>query len=115
MQRLYPLLQDADYRVTVTLSPSELGWDVICIEPGDTTGRLYGLAMDIGSTTLEMELLDLNSGATLANVQRENRQRAMGDNILDRIVAVKADIRNLERLRSYVVEDISVMISLCCA
>ena len=70
MQRLYPLLQDADYRVTVTLSPSELGWDVICIEPGDTTGRLYGLALDIGSTTLEMELLDLNSGATLANVQR---------------------------------------------
>lgn len=115
MQRLYPLLQDADYRVTVTLSPSELGWDVICIEPGDTTGRLYGLALDIGSTTLEMELLDLNSGATLANVQRENRQRAMGDNILDRIVAVKADIRNLERLRSYVVEDISAMISLCCA
>ena len=48
LRTLYPLVQDAGYDVTVTLSPAQRGREIIRVEPGDTTGTLYGLALDIG-------------------------------------------------------------------
>ena len=114
LQTLYPLVADADYEITVTLSPAQHGWEIVRVEPGDTTARLFGAALDIGSTTLEMALLDLHSGAVLANSQLVNSQRALGENILDRIVAVREDAANLEVLRSCAVADITQLLRLCC-
>ena len=54
MQSLYPLVSAANYDVTITLCPGKNGMDIIRVESGDTTDRLYGLALDIGSTTLEL-------------------------------------------------------------
>lgn len=62
LRSLYPLVPNADYEVTVTLSPAEQGWEIVRVEPGDTRGCLFGLALDVGSTTLEMELLDIVTG-----------------------------------------------------
>lgn len=115
LRTLYPMLPEADYRITVTLSPAQHGWEIVRVEPGDTTDRLFGAALDIGSTTLEMALLDLNSGAVLAEAQQVNSQRTLGENILDRIVAVREDAANLERLQSLVTADITQLIELCCA
>ncbi len=114
LRTLYPLLPDADYEITVTLSPAQQGWEIVRVEAGDTTDRLYGAALDIGSTTLEMALLDLNSGEVLCSAQLENSQRALGENILDRIVAVRENAENLEVLRTSVVADISQLIDICC-
>ena len=114
LRQLHPLVQNADYQVTVTLSPAEQGWEIVRVEPGDTTYRLYGMALDIGSTTLGLELLDLNTGKTCAGAQLENHQRALGENILDRIIAVREDVQNLEVLRRSVVGDVSELIDRCC-
>lgn len=114
LRKLYPLLPKADYEVTVTLSPAQNGWQIVRVEAGDTTGRLFGAALDIGSTTLEMSVVDLNTGAVLANAQEVNSQRALGENILDRIVAVREDIANLEVLRTAVVGDIKKLLEQCC-
>ena len=96
MQQLYPVLHEAGYRVTVTLCPGAGGTDVVRVEPGDTTDWNYGLCLDIGSTTMQMELVDLLSGKTLAEAACTNSQTQFGANILDRILAVKA--RNAERI-----------------
>ena len=114
LRTLYPLLANADYELTLTLSPAQQGWELVRVEAGDTTHRLFGAALDVGSTTLEMALLDLNSGAALCSAQRVNSQRALGENILDRIVAVREDAANLEVLRKCVTEDITHLIETCC-
>ena len=106
LRTLYPLVQDAGYDVTVTLSPAQKGREIIRVEPGDTTGTLYGLALDIGSTTLEMELVDMVSGQVLGNAGCVNSQVSFGLNILDRILAVKEDRENLRKLRSLILGDI---------
>ena len=111
MRSLYPLVSQADYAVTVTLCPGNTGMEVICVEPGDTTQRLYGLALDIGSTTLEMELVDMNTQRVLRNVGCVNSQVSFGLNILDRILAVKENRENLEALRALVVGDINRLIA----
>lgn len=114
LRMLYPMLPEADYEITVTLSPAQHGWEIVRVEAGDTTGRLFGAALDIGSTTLEMAILDLNAGRTLSNAQLLNSQRALGENILDRILAVKEDAANLEVLRTFVTADITQLLEICC-
>ena len=106
MQSLYPVLHAADYRVTVTLCPGPRGTDVVRVEPGDTTGQLAGACLDIGSTTMQLELVDLVSGRTLAEAACTNSQTQFGTNILDRILAVKEDRENLHTLQALTLADI---------
>lgn len=54
--------------------------------PDPLPGR-YGLAVDIGTTTLALQLLDLRSGALLANASGTNPQRQIADNVIGRIGA----------------------------
>ena len=114
MQQLYPVLHEAGYCVTVTLCPGAGGTDVVRVEPGDTTDRNYGLCLDIGSTTMQMELVDLLSGKTLAEAACTNSQTQFGTNILDRILAVKADRENLKTLQALTLSDVRGMIDTCC-
>lgn len=115
LQTLYPQVAQAGYEITVTLSPGRNGLEIVRVEPGDTTAFLYGLALDIGSTTLEMELVDLHSGKVLANAGCVNSQVAFGTNILDRILAVKEDRSNLDSLRDLVTGDIRRLTEQVCA
>ena len=66
-------LREKDWKVTVTLANSrKKGGKVqlINIEPGDTTSRNFAVAVDIGTTTVWGQLLDLNNGEILAQSGR---------------------------------------------
>jgi uncharacterized 2Fe-2S/4Fe-4S cluster protein (DUF4445 family) len=57
---------------------------------GDTAvetsgGRLFGIALDVGTTTIVAELVDLESGETRATASFENPQRFGGSNVINRI------------------------------
>ena len=114
LQQLYPVLSAADYRVTVTLCPGPGGTDAVRVEPGDTTAEHYGLCLDIGSTIMQMELVDLVRGRTLSQAACTNSQTQFGADILDRILAVKADRENLKTLQALTLSDVRGMIDTCC-
>lgn len=82
---LYPVCRDCQYRITVSLVRRELDWVITGIEPGDTTAAHYGLAVDYGSTTIVMRLMDMRSGKILAEEKQVNGQVAYGTDILTRI------------------------------
>jgi len=75
------LLRNADYRVTATVCGDEL----IAVESGDTSGHCYGIAYDLGSTTVVGYLMDLQSGAELAISAVMNPQMVFGDDLVSRI------------------------------
>jgi uncharacterized 2Fe-2S/4Fe-4S cluster protein (DUF4445 family) len=52
---------------------------------GPRTGRLCGLAIDVGTTTLVIQLLDLETGETLSTAAARNPQAAYGDDVISRI------------------------------
>ena len=114
LQVLYPAIRDGRGRVTVTLSPADEGWELVRVEPGDTSQRLFALALDIGTTTLEMELLHLPDGAVLSRAGCFNGQCAVGDNILDRIFYAKDEPEHLRHLQELVLESIRGLIAQCC-
>ena len=85
LRRLYPLCRDAGYHITVTLVHRENDWVITDVEAGDTTGHHYGLAVDYGSTTVVMQLVDLHSGAVIGQETAVNGQVTYGTDILTRI------------------------------
>jgi len=85
LQKLYPLCRNAGFCVTVTLVHREWDWVVVDVEPGNTTAHHYGLAVDYGSTTVVMQLVDLRSGAVIGEETAVNGQAVYGTDILTRI------------------------------
>ena len=64
---------------------------------------------------MQMELVDLHTGKTLAEAACTNSQTQFGANILDRILAVKETHENLYTLQSLTLDDVRQMIGSCCA
>ena len=85
LQRMYPLCREAGFDITVTLVHREYDWVVTDVQAGDQTAHHYGLAVDYGSTTLVMQLVDLHSGSIIAREKTVSGQVAYGTDILSRI------------------------------
>ena len=85
LRNLYPMCRDAKFDITVTLVHREHDWVVTHVEPGDQRHHHYGLAVDYGSTTILMQLVDLNTGTVIAEEKVVNGQVAYGTDILTRI------------------------------
>ncbi|WP_373501834.1 ASKHA domain-containing protein [Desulfococcus sp.] len=109
IRKLPDTLRQDRFRVTATLARPvrEDGQSVIInVQAGDTTSRNYAVAVDIGTTTVYGQLIDLISGAVLAEQADFNGQISYGEDVISRIVfAEKGD--GLNRLHDVVVETIN--------
>ena len=106
LRQLYPLLDNAKWKITVSLAWNGENWEMVEIEEGDTTVQHYGLAVDLGSTTVVARLLDCNSGEILKEVSCFNKQIQWGTDILSRIFYCKDNREKLEEVRRATVESI---------
>ena len=104
-------LRQQDYRGTAVLSDHQL----IDFEEGDTSGQCFGVAIDIGTTTMVASLLNLCSGQELAVVPRINPQVSFGDDVLSRIHHSTSCPHCLEELRQAVAGQIGEMIRVLCS
>ena len=81
-----------------------LGWrggtlEVLQVEPGDTSGRNLGVAVDVGTSTVVTHLLDLNAVKRLDAEAVYNSQRQWGDTVIRRIfhAATPAGLDELQK------------------
>ncbi|MGD2250075.1 MAG: ASKHA domain-containing protein [Candidatus Methanofastidiosia archaeon] len=75
------VLRESDYEVTLVF----LGEELAGCEKGDTSHMNYGVAIDIGTTTVVGYLLDLNTGEQVAVCAKMNPQISFGDDVISRI------------------------------
>ncbi len=111
MRRLYPLCRDAGFDITVTLVRREADWVVMDVERGDTRQHHYGLAVDYGSTTIIMQLVDMNSGAVVGEERRVNAQAEYGTDILTRITYALEDPAHMDDLQNATVNTFEHLLS----
>lgn len=106
LRSLYPLCEEAGWELTVSLGFDGFSWVVLNLEKGDTAGEHLGIAVDLGSTTVVLSLMDMNTGESLGKVSVFNRQIAHGQDILSRIFYSKDHPEALEELRLNTVKSI---------
>ena len=104
IRKLYPLCRDANFDITVSLVQRETDWAITDVEPGDQRQHHYGLAVDYGSTTIVMQLVDLNSGSVIGEEKVVNGQVQYGTDILTRITYSLEDPSHAQDLQKATVE-----------
>jgi uncharacterized 2Fe-2S/4Fe-4S cluster protein (DUF4445 family) len=88
---------------------------LIGVEPGDTSGRRFGIAFDLGTTTVVATLLDLATGTPAAVASRLNAQQPFGADVISRISATMLDPAALDRLRALAQETLAELAAEVCA
>jgi uncharacterized 2Fe-2S/4Fe-4S cluster protein (DUF4445 family) len=86
LQAAGPALRRGDWRATLTLADVEGQWWVTAIEPGESNRRCLGLAVDVGTTTVSMEVVDVVTGEVLGSRSAPNRQRQFGTDVTSRLI-----------------------------
>jgi uncharacterized 2Fe-2S/4Fe-4S cluster protein (DUF4445 family) len=84
--------------------------EVIRVEPGYVDG-LYGLAVDVGSTTVALHLCDLRTGAVLATEATMNPQVRYGEDLLSRISYAMTEPQGVNRLNRAILKTLNDLAS----
>jgi uncharacterized 2Fe-2S/4Fe-4S cluster protein (DUF4445 family) len=103
-------LREADYKVTAVVVDDVL----IAVEPGDTTGRRFGIAFDLGTTTVVATLLDLSTGTPVAVESMLNKQQPFGADVITRISATMMDPGALDKLQQLAAETLGELAQAVC-
>ncbi|MGQ9687970.1 MAG: ASKHA domain-containing protein [Desulfobaccales bacterium] len=88
-RKIAKVMRQENFQVTATLDFAQRrsrNPRLVNLEPGDTTGRHFALAVDIGTTTVWVQLLDLAKGEIIGQAADYNGQLSYGDDVISRIV-----------------------------
>jgi len=112
LKELPEAVRRGNWSVTATATSDGL---ITWVDSGRTTERLYGFAVDIGTTKLAGYLVDLKKGVTVANASMINPQMDFGADVVSRIVYASKGGNELKELQNRVVEATGSLIHECCA
>lgn len=90
------------------------GREVVAIEPGNTTNSTYGVAFDVGTTTVAGLLVDLTTGEEKAITCRTNPQVVYGDDVVGRISYAQQHPHGLDELQGRIVSCLNDMVAELC-
>jgi uncharacterized 2Fe-2S/4Fe-4S cluster protein (DUF4445 family) len=108
VQELPQFLRENNWKCTVTVASVDDQLEIIHLDAGDVSDRDYGICVDIGTTTIVAELIELNTGKSLGTKSNYNKQKVCGEDVLSRIMY--AEEHGLEKLNHLVIENINFLI-----
>ena len=115
LRKLGPALREGDWTVTAVVELDS--WSrpdgpprMIDVLPGERLESLWAIAMDIGTTSNVVYLVDLISGEVMAQQADYNGQIARGEDVISRIIYASKGDDNLKELQRLVVETFNGLI-----
>jgi len=106
LKELSGLLRGADFRVTAAVGEE----DIIALEPGDTRDECYGVAFDVGTTTVVVTLMNLRTGLPESVASTLNAQAPFGADVISRISHAMDGVAEREELRRAVVDTLNQLL-----
>jgi len=111
VRKIAGLLREHDYQITAVVDQEHL----LTIEAGDTTTTLFGVAFDIGTTTVAAKLLNLHNGEVTAVASALNPQRAYGADVIARVNYIVEHPGGLELLHRLIIKQMNELLAQLCA
>jgi uncharacterized 2Fe-2S/4Fe-4S cluster protein (DUF4445 family) len=109
LRKLANVIREDNFRVTATLDFAQRRSRkprVVDLEPGDTSQEHYAIAVDIGTTTVWVQLLDLAQGKIVGHAADYNSQMSYGDDVISRIIFSQKE-QGLQKLQRSVAATIN--------
>ncbi len=103
------IFRESNWEITALLGKRNGTVEIVSVEPGDTSSKNFGIACDIGTTTISIELVDLTTGRTLSRKAAYNKQASYGEDVITRMIFARKE-EGLEKLHHLVIDTVNSMI-----
>ncbi len=110
LRTLPRVLREGNWRVTVSVWMSR---EIILVEPGFVETS-YGLAVDVGTTTVVGFLCDLGTGNVVGTASMMNPQVTYGEDVLSRLTYAMTNADGLDKLHRAIIEGLNQIIASVC-
>lgn len=110
LQNICEILEENDYKITLTTYTNKL----LHIQGNDRSKYKYGIAIDLGTTTIALYLIDLNNGDIISVLSQVNNQRAYGSDVISRINYTIENKNGINELNKCIIDEINEMIDKIC-
>ncbi len=108
VKKLPKILDKSKFKVTAVIYRDN---EILSLEPGHTLDEAYGIAIDVGTTTLVASLLNLNNGQILEIATSANSQMQFGADVISRISLAVSNSKNLSSLKKAIITSLNQMIT----
>ena len=99
MRELAAAMRHENWKVTASVIEKRNSSEIVSVEPGSHQKTSLGVAIDVGTTSIVVYLVDMADGTVLAATSGHNRQAACGDDVINRIVCAEKDgVKKLSRM-----------------
>ncbi|MCC3868611.1 ASKHA domain-containing protein [Terrisporobacter mayombei] len=106
LQNISEILEENDYKITLATYKNKL----LHIQGNDRRKYKYGVAIDLGTTTIALYLIDLNNGDIISVLSKVNNQRAYGGDVISRINYTIENKNGINELNKCIIDEINEMI-----
>lgn len=110
LRQLPSILRDNNWKITITSALRGGTEEIVQIEPGNTSQKNYGVAIDLGTTTIVAHLVNLNTAETIGSQAKYNSQIKYGEDVISRIMYANTE-EKLNELNTLAVNDINDLIA----
>jgi uncharacterized 2Fe-2S/4Fe-4S cluster protein (DUF4445 family) len=120
LQNLSDRLRENEWKITVTLSRDGNNYRILKIDPLNTAGSNYGVAVDVGTTTVVAQLVDINSRKVIGVKGSHNNQASYGEDVISRMIFAcgkagvhpvqKAVVKNINQLIGTLAKDNNISV-----
>jgi len=91
MRELAEAMRKDDWKITASMLSGECSNEVLAVRPGSNGAPQLGLAIDLGTTSIVVYLVDMADGTIVAATSGHNKQASCGDDVINRIICAEKD------------------------
>ena len=100
-------LREDNWKVTASIIRKKCSNEILQVTSGAIQEKDLGLAIDIGTTSIVVYLVDMTDGTVLAATSGHNRQADCGDDVINRIVCAEKDgVAKLSKMAMVTINDL---------
>jgi uncharacterized 2Fe-2S/4Fe-4S cluster protein (DUF4445 family) len=106
-RELTTALRESDWNVTASIIRKKCSNEILQVTPGIVQEKTLGLAIDVGTTSIVIYLVDMTDGTVLAATSGHNRQADCGDDVINRIICAEKDgVAKLSKMAMVTINDL---------
>ena len=99
VRQLAEVIREDNGKITASIIQRKCSNEILEVRSGNGKNRPLGLAIDIGTTSIVVYLVDMTDASIIAATSGHNRQAACGDDVINRIVCAEKDgVKKLSRM-----------------
>ncbi len=107
-------LRHGEWNISATVADTGTAWRVLAVEPVRQNKQAFALAIDLGTTTIVGELLNMATGTVIASELAYNAQRCFGNDVTSRMMHAEKP-GGLEELRQKALATLNPLIATLCS